>query len=267
MKSQTKATDAPKYLLRFDDICPTMRWDYWQKIESLLLDLQLKPMLGVIPDNQDRAFQLQDPVADFWDRARDWQARGWTIGLHGYQHRYVSPNAGLVALRKKSEFAGLPACEQEEKLKQGIAIFARERITPDVWIAPGNTFDAVTVSLLPRVGIRVISDGYFLVPHVCRQGLMWIPQQLSTFRPTKRGVWTVCYHHNQWSDADWHDFRRSVERYRQDIWSLDEVLESYDGRRSPVSMRLCTRPRLSRWIIRAHLKFWSLRANGALNFF
>ncbi|MDB6029903.1 MAG: hypothetical protein JWM16_241 [Verrucomicrobiales bacterium] len=258
MKTSAIKTDGPKYLLRFDDLCPTMRWDYWSEIEALLLQLEIKPILGVIPDNQDDAFKLQRPVDDFWSRVRSWQARGWAIGLHGYQHRYVSANAGLVALRKKSEFAGLPAQEQAEKLKQGVAIFRREKITPEVWIAPGNTFDATTVSLLPQFGVRVISDGQFFFPYLCDEGVMWVPQQLSGFRSVRRGVWTVCYHHNQWRDRDLRDFRENVEKYREDIWSLNDVLRLYQGRHSPSSMRLCTNPRLSRLLIRAYLKLWNL---------
>jgi peptidoglycan/xylan/chitin deacetylase (PgdA/CDA1 family) len=235
-----------------------MNWDLWGEIEALLIKLGIQPLLGVIPDNQDQSLVVQKPIDDFWARVRTWQARGWTIGLHGYQHRYVSANAGLVATRKKSEFAGLPIQEQAEKLKQGTAILAREKISPEVWIAPGNTFDAATVSLLPRFGIRVISDGSFFSPFRCNQGLMWVPQQLFSFRPTRGGVWTVCYHHNEWSIQDLRKFQESLYEYREDICSLPDVLQAYDGRRSRLSMRLCTNPRLSRLLVRARLKFWSL---------
>jgi hypothetical protein len=99
---------------------------------------------------------------------RAWQEWGWTIALHGFQHRYVSKNAGLVAVRKKSEFAGLPVETQREKLRRGMEIFAREGIKSRVWIAPGNAFDAATVALLPEFGINVISAGYFQFPYVSR---------------------------------------------------------------------------------------------------
>ena len=46
------------------------------------------------------------PADDFWARVRGWQARGWAIGLHGYQHRYVTHDGGLVPLNQRSEFAG-----------------------------------------------------------------------------------------------------------------------------------------------------------------
>src|SRR5437868_15488717 len=137
------------YLLRFDDICPTMNWSVWLEIECILIQQALKPLLAVVPDNQDPTLQIDSPAADFWERVRGWQARGWTIALHGFQHRYVSGNAGLVGVRKKSEFAGLPSEQQREKLRLGVEVFKHEQITPRVWIAPGHSFDANTVALLP----------------------------------------------------------------------------------------------------------------------
>jgi predicted deacetylase len=234
-----------------------MRWDIWEHIEDLLTELAIKPIVAIVPDNQDETLRAQAPVDDFWDRARQWQSRGWTIGLHGFQHRYVSPHSGLVGIRKKSEFAGLPAADQAEKLRRGAAILAREKLTPKVWIAPGNTFDATTVSLLPQVGIRVIVDGYFSHPYVCRQGLTWVPQQLFSFRAARRGVWTVCYHHNQWNDLDLKTFREQVRGFRENIFSLEEVLRAYAGQNSAWSRHLCTSPRLSRFLVRARLKLWS----------
>ncbi len=43
-----------KYLIRFDDLCPTMNWDMWSRIESVLLEHKISPLLAVVPDNQDR---------------------------------------------------------------------------------------------------------------------------------------------------------------------------------------------------------------------
>lgn len=251
--------NSPKYLLRFDDICPTMNWEIWSQIEPLLVQAQVKPILAVVPDNQDSSLEAGPPAADFWDRVRAWQSRDWTIALHGYQHRYVSPHAGIAGLRKKSEFAGLSAEEQEEKLTSGLAIFDREGIKSRVWVAPGHSFDAVTVSLLPKFGIRIISDGYFRFPYRGGDNVIWVPQQLHRFRPSPAGVWTICFHHNHWSGADLHRFESDLEIHREDIWSLDDALAWYGNRRSSWSARRSTSPRLSSLMIRCQLKLWSLR--------
>ena len=133
------------FVLRFDDICPTMRWDIWSEIEEALVSSGVKPILAIVPDNRDLVLQRGPPARDFWQRARHWQDLGWTIALHGYQHLYVARDGGLVTRRKKSEFASLPAREQKEKLQRGMDIFAREGIKSRLWIAPGNALDRKSV--------------------------------------------------------------------------------------------------------------------------
>src|SRR5205085_4316777 len=159
------------FILRFDDICPTMRWDIWSEIEDALVSSGVKPVLAIVPDNRDPVLQPGPPAKDFWQRARRWQDLGWTVALHGYQHLYVARDGGLVTLRKKSEFASLPASDQKEKLRRGLKIFAREGIKTRVWIAPGNAFDEVTVSLLRQFGIATISAGWFWKPFIGPQVL------------------------------------------------------------------------------------------------
>ena len=40
-------------LIRFDDIAPNMSWEMMDKCQELLDYYDLKPVMGVIPDNQD----------------------------------------------------------------------------------------------------------------------------------------------------------------------------------------------------------------------
>ena len=246
-----------RYLLRFDDICPTMNWEVWSAIESALVERNIKPMLAVVPDNQDKVLEVSPPVQDFWERVRAWQARGWAIALHGYQHKYVTCHPGVVTVRKKSEFAGVPAAEQEEKLRLGVQIFKHHGITARLWIAPSNSFDSSTVSLLPRFGISTICDGCFRFPFISRDSMFWVPQQLFSFRPAPAGVWTVCYHHNHWTPADLRKFREDLDDYGPEIASLDEITREWAGRRSWFSSFLCTSPRLSLFLIRCQLKLVS----------
>lgn len=248
-----------KYLLRFDDLCPTMNWGIWSEIESSLAERNLKPILAVVPDNQDPVLKVDRAAEDFWQRVRGWQARGWTIALHGYQHRYVTSHPGIVTGRKKSEFAGLPAKEQKEKLRQGTEIFSRNGVRTQVWIAPSNSFDAVTVSLLARFGITTICDGNFRFPFRCRRNMFWVPQQLFGFRTAPPGVWTVCYHHNHWTGVELRQFRDDLDQFRKQISSLDEVVRDWDQWRSWWSSLLCRSPRLSHLLIRGELKLASWR--------
>lgn len=233
-----------------------MNWKVWSEIEAALLEYQIKPILAVVPENLDPVLQVEAPVADFWERVRQWQARGWTIALHGFQHKYVARRAGICTPEKLTEFAGVPAAEQEEKLRRGMRIFERERVRARVWIAPNDSFDANTVALLPKLGISVICDGYFRFPFIYQQKVFWMPQQLYRFRPAPPGVWTVCYHHNHWTAADLARFRRDLQHFRAGLWSLEDVLSAWGGRRSWWSARLCTSPRISELLIRLELKLW-----------
>jgi predicted deacetylase len=223
-----------KFLLRFDDLCPTLNWDVWQKLETVMIEENVSPIISVIPDNKDPDF-YEGPADDhFWDRVRAWQARGWAIGLHGYQHRYVSQESGIIGLNKYSEFAGLPKQEQYTKLKKGLEIFARERVHADVWVAPAHSFDHNTVQALASLEVKTISDGMSLFPYRDRQGMFWVPQQLWKFRTAPFGVWTVCIHppDRLYKDADF--FRKCIREHKASVTSLRAVMEEYATRKHSV---------------------------------
>jgi predicted deacetylase len=220
-----------QYLIRFDDICPTMNWAVWREIEATLVQWDVRPLLAVIPDNQDDTLKRHPPENDFWDHVRRWRDRGWSIGMHGYQHKYVTRNPGIVGINKYSEFAGLPIEVQAAKLHTALEIFHREGIEPDVWIAPAHSFDHTTVALLKEMGLRRISGGFFLVPNVDSLGMLWIPQQLWRFRNMPFGVWTVCLHINNWSPRDALRFRQDVKKNSANIVNLQDIITSYGYRR------------------------------------
>jgi predicted deacetylase len=243
-------------ILRFDDICPTMQWDTWSKIEAALIENNVKPILAVVPDNQDPVLQVAPPVDDFWHRVRRWQGLGWTIALHGYQHLYVAKAGGLVTRRKKSEFASLSASVQEEKLRRGMEIFAREGIKTRVWIAPGNAFDETTVSLLPKFGIDIVSAGWFWGPFLGPHQTIWMPCQLSILRSVPSGVWTAYYHHNSWERSDLGRFLKRLKKYRDQVVSLEDALAQSPPSRASWCYHFCTSPRLSALVMRAQLKIW-----------
>jgi hypothetical protein len=221
-----------QYLLRFDDIYPEMNWRVWAEIEPLLVEKDIKPILAIVPDNQDRTLRVHRPAPDFWKRVRSWQERGWTIGLHGHQHVYLNKNPGILGLPTlQSEFAGLPREVQEEKLRSGLAIFDREGVRADCWVAPSHSFDWITVDLLAGLGVKVISDGLWPWPHTDRHEVTWIPQQLwAAFRPMPSGVWTVCYHHKNWCQRELEGLRCDLDCFALQITSVDEVLRRFTGR-------------------------------------
>ncbi|HJV90109.1 MAG TPA: DUF2334 domain-containing protein [Holophagaceae bacterium] len=236
MKDPRPMTES-RYLVRFDDICPTMNWEVWEGIEAHLDRHGVKPILAVVPDNQDPKLVVDPPRADFWDRVRGWQAKGYTIAIHGYQHRYINRNGGIMGLTPQSEFAGLPAAEQEMKLRNGLAIFEAQGVKADAWVAPSHSFDRTTVDLLAKLGVPVISDGLWPMPFTGDNGITWVPQQLWSFHPMKPGIWTVCNHHNGWSREKLELFGRQLEEYSARMTHVAEVVRTYQGRRLTVADR------------------------------
>src|SRR5262249_45394891 len=76
----------PKYLVRLDDARPTMHERRWTAVEDILYRYSIKPIVAIVPRNEDTKLQCEAPRDDFWDRARRWQRNGWTIAMHGYDH-------------------------------------------------------------------------------------------------------------------------------------------------------------------------------------
>lgn len=215
---------ATNYILRFDDICPTMNWATWHRIEGILAEFDIRPLVAVVPQNRDAKLMCGPPCDDFWSRVRAWQMSGWSVGLHGFEHLYHEAPPGMVKVNRYSEFAGVPKNIQLRKLTAALDIFELHRIRADAWVAPAHSFDATTVSVLRQLGLTVISDGHF--PFTCRiEGMTWVPQQLWRLRPLPFGTWTVCYHHNHWTEQDINRLRSDVRRYRSKIVTLACAIE------------------------------------------
>jgi len=237
----------PRYLLRFDDICPTMNWEVWDQIEADMVRHQVRPLLAVVPDNQDPKLRVDEARADFWERVRHWQAQGWTIAMHGYQHLYVNQEPGIMGLEPKSEFAGLSREAQEAKLRKGLAIFAEHGVRAEAWIAPSHSFDQTTVELLVALGVPVISDGLWPWPFSDRRGITWIPAQHWDFKKCPRGIWTICYHPNAWGAPQLEKFRAVLARYGPEITDVSTVLRIFGSRQQTLADRCSAALRLT-WI-------------------
>jgi predicted deacetylase len=207
-----------------------MNWEIFAQIEEILTREKIRPILAVVPDNRDKELSVNAPNPAFWQEVRKWQGWGWTIGLHGYQHTYVTSEAGILRLNWRSEFAGLSLREQKEKIKRGVRVFCMNGVNPDLWIAPAHSFDAHTIQALLDEGVRTISDGFFLYPHSDGSGVFWIPQQLWHFTPMRFGVWTVCMHHNDWDRKRIREFGDDVVRFKDQITTVETVANAYRDR-------------------------------------
>jgi predicted deacetylase len=220
-----------RYLVRFDDICPTMNWDIWQQVERSLNAHGVRPIVAVVPDNRDPQLRVAPRRPDFWAKVREWQARGWTIGLHGYQHLYTTKNAGILGRNHYSEFAGLPAYIQRSRLRAGVSIFRGNGVRADCFVAPAHSFDEATLDALVDVGVPAISDGYALAPYRCQRGLLWVPQQMGRFRRIPFGTWTICQHTNSWTKADCDTFDAFLCTFDSQMTTFEALCAQFGARK------------------------------------
>lgn len=213
------------YLIRLDDACPTMDKAKWQRIEEIFDAHGVRPIVAVVPDNEDDELQPSPPDPDFWERARTWQAKGWAIGLHGHKH-LLRPWHGrqYLPMHPRSEFAGFTLEQQREKIRAGWEKLLSHDLIPTVWVAPAHSFDRNTLEAIHlETPIRTVSDGV-AVDQFDRDGFRWIPQQLWSFAPKECGLWTVCMHPNTMNDAAFDELAKMLSGpYRGRVVALSEV--------------------------------------------
>lgn len=191
------------YLIRLDDASEYMDTYKWNKIENLLDKYNIKPIVGVIPNNEDKKLvNGYDKDYNFWRLVNYWQDKGWEIALHGYNHVYLTKEKGINPVNKKSEFAGVNLQVQKQKIRDGIYILQKNNINPKIFFAPSHTFDKNTlIALKSESNINVISDTiandiYF------KDDFYFIPQQIGSPRNLYLKLVTICLHPNTMTNND-----------------------------------------------------------------
>lgn len=203
-----------KYIIRLDDASHFSNEEKWERIESMLLKFQIKPIIAVIPNNKDEKIMYSKAKRSFWKKVKYWESLGWTIAMHGYEHKFhrVNKSSLILPFYDKSEFAGLSIKEQSEKINKSLEIFKKNDIYPKVWIAPGHTFDKNTlVAIKQSTKIKIISDGISLNPFSIN-GLYFIPQQLWSFKYKSFGLWTICLHPDTMTESDFKKIEQSISK-------------------------------------------------------
>jgi predicted deacetylase len=226
-----------QYLLRFDDLCPTMSRARWERLVQLIGDFGLQPILAVVPENRDPALAVEDVDPNFWLQMRGLEAAGAMIGLHGYRHLCVSRGRSLAPLRHTSEFAGVPEETQRAWIRAGLEILCGHGLNPKIWVAPRHGFDGATLNVLRQEGIGVVSDGLVRLPFT-RCGLTWIPQQLWSPVEKSGGLWTICLHPGTASDGLVLQLRQFLANHAAQFTSVDRVLAEYQPAELKMSERL-----------------------------
>lgn len=76
----------------------------WDRIERTLDRTNACDIVAVVPDNRDPHLVVNPPNMGFWERVRDWQYKGFVVGLHGYQHISKTSGKSIVPLHSTGEF-------------------------------------------------------------------------------------------------------------------------------------------------------------------
>lgn len=211
-----------KIAVRLDDITPDMDWERFLKFKVLLDQYQVKPLIGVVPDNGDsnlaaeeknREFAKKNPWVEdmlgenrqeaFAAYIKELQREGWSVAMHGYRHIYAAKKGGLFPLNNFSEFAGLPFEKQKEMLADGKRILKEQGIETELFMAPAHSYDKNTLRALKEVGFSALTDGFGKEPYLW-QGLTFYPISFklsSTFKKTK-GYSTMVVHTGTVTDDD-----------------------------------------------------------------
>jgi len=190
-----------KYLFRVDDVCQETDWEKFIELIDIFDKYKVKPVLAVVPDCQDPALKKSPSKENFWEIIKNLEKNGYTIGMHGWQHKYINENGGILKIYQGSEFAKLPYKTQLEKIKGGKEILENNGIKTEIFIAPGHSFDKNTLMALKESGFKYISDGIALWPFK-KYGIIWIPQVAWSPKKILGGIITFCLHSNNFSEKD-----------------------------------------------------------------
>jgi len=217
-----------QYLLRLDDLCPTLPPARWERFRKVIEEYGIRPILAVIPDNRDPQLNGSPYDPRFWDQMRAMEAAGAAIAVHGYQHRCHALGESLMRLDPRSEFAGVDPDTQRGWIRTGLEIIRGKGLDPKLWIAPRHGFDRNTLGALQAEGVEYISDGFARVPHR-RHGVIWIPQQLWSPVAKSKGLWTICIHPHTATDLDVERLRWFLQGHCTQFTSFDRVLKEFAG--------------------------------------
>lgn len=227
MKKKLKRffSDNTGLVIRLDDIAEKMNWYLMEKCEKLFLSYNIKPLLGVIPNNQDKEFDKFSKNDKFWKKIREWKKIGWEISMHGYSHVYDSETnkKDYFNYGGRSEFFGHNYNTQFNKIKKGTQKFKDEGINVRSFFAPNHTYDKNTFLALKNSGIKYVIDGYGLIPY-SEYGLDFIPQLFYKEIMLPFGIQSTQIHLNYWSNTDYENFEIFIKNNYSKIISFDDAI-------------------------------------------
>ena len=221
-----------KYIIRLDDACPTMNEKKWNEMEKLLNKYNIKPIVGIIPDNKDKSFNYEK-IYDFWTKyAKKWEKQGWIIAQHGLNHNLSSTI--------RTEFSGKSYKVQKDIIDKGYQILKDHDITPICFFAPAHTFDKNTIKVCKESNyFQFISDGYSLYPYV-EDNMIFFPSIFDTpHKISNNGIFTFVFHPNNTTKHDIERLERFIVQHEKNFEvNIKEIIEKYKNRKRSIIDKL-----------------------------
>lgn len=247
-----------KIAVRMDDITPDMDWKSFDAFCALFEKYGIRPLLGIVPANEDPKLQIGAADPHFYEKMKELQKKGYRLAMHGCHHVYVTKKGGLFPLNAQSEFAGRPEEEQRALLTKGKALLEEQGIYTDIFMAPGHTFDRITVGILRELGFSYITDGFGKGPYV-RDGMTYLP--ISFLRrlcfSDREGITTFVIHAN-------HSTEQELKKYEEMFRANRERFVPYSVFMEQKAVRQGSWAGMLEYMM-ALLKRWAASAKRALH--
>jgi len=230
-KIKNYISDNTGILIRIDDIAENMNWNLMEKTELLFQRYDIKPVLGVIPNNKDTEFLSFPKRNDFWEKVREWKSKGWEIAMHGYTHVYdrmCKKSDDYFNYGGGSEFFGHSLEIQTSRIKNGLKKFEEEKIKIRTFFAPNHTYDKNTFIALKNCGINQVLDGYGLMPYM-ENKIKFVPQLFKKVILLPFGIQSTQLHLNTWKQEDFNNFEKFIDKNSNKIITFDQALQKINN--------------------------------------
>ena len=213
-------------LIRMDDIAENMKWNFMDRCETLFERFNIKPLLGVIPENKDIEFLHYPKNPNFWNKVREWKKKNWEISMHGFTHIYdqETNKKDFFGYGGRSEFFGHDYQTQFDRITKGLEKFKKEGLNIRSFFAPNHTYDENTFAAIKKAGIKNVIDGYGLIPYT-NNGLNFFPQLFYKEILLPFGIQATQIHLNYWTEDDYINFENFIQMNHRKIISFDQCLE------------------------------------------
>ena len=214
-------------VIRIDDISSHMNWKLMKKSEALFDEYNIKPLLGVIPNNKDREFLSYEENDNFWQQVRNWQSKGWEIAMHGFTHVYDTETnkKDFFGYGGKSEFFGHSLEDQINKISNGLKIFQSEGVKIRSFFAPNHTYDLNTFKALKINKLNNIIDGYGFFPYT-EYDIQFVPQLFYKEIMLPFGIQSTQVHLNYMNENNFIKFQKFILKNKKKIISFDDALNA-----------------------------------------